>query len=292
MIPWLAVQKNGTVLTAHCNCLAGLGEVCSHVGAILFAVEAGVKMVKSKSCTSELCKWLIPASVTNVPYAQLQNINFTAANTKKQKLDDNISGLSETPSAATNYGSHYVPSQAMVDLFFQKLHNSRENPAILSLVAPYNENYVPTAPQLDLPKSLDGLYEQQLTALSFSELLEKAEDIFDDITCTEQQVIDVEASTRDQRKSELWFNMRAGRITASRFYEACHTSLTEPSISLIKGICYGSKFYSKATEWGNKNEKIALVKYKQVCTVDRCLLVYAFFIILYKSVVLWLFLQR
>ena len=73
--------------------------------------------------------------------------------------------------------------------------------------------------------------------------------------------------------------MRAGRITAGRFYQACHTSLTEPSICLIKGICYGSKFYSKATEWRNKNEKIALVKYKQVCTVDICLLVYVFFII-------------
>jgi hypothetical protein len=92
------------------------------------------------------CKWLIPASVTNVRYAELHNINFTAASTKKQKLDDKISGLSETPSTATNYRSHYVPSQAMVDLFFQKLHNSGNPPAILSLVAPYNENYVPTTP--------------------------------------------------------------------------------------------------------------------------------------------------
>ena len=132
LIPWLAVQKNGTVLTAHCNCLAGLGEVCSHVGAVLFTVEAGVRMLKSKSCTSEPCKWLIPASVTNVPYAELHNINFTAC----KMLDDKISGLSETPSTATNYRSHYVPSQAMVDLFFQKLHNSEKNPATLSLVAP------------------------------------------------------------------------------------------------------------------------------------------------------------
>jgi len=45
------VKRNGNVLTGHCNCLAGLAGVCSHVGAILFAVEAGVRMLKSKTCT-------------------------------------------------------------------------------------------------------------------------------------------------------------------------------------------------------------------------------------------------
>ncbi|KAL5457379.1 hypothetical protein EMCRGX_G034630 [Ephydatia muelleri] len=31
---------SGTVVTAHCTCMAGLGEVCSHIGAVLFKVEA------------------------------------------------------------------------------------------------------------------------------------------------------------------------------------------------------------------------------------------------------------
>ena len=42
--PWVAATNEGTVVTAHCNCMAGLGGACSHVGAILFAVEAGVRI--------------------------------------------------------------------------------------------------------------------------------------------------------------------------------------------------------------------------------------------------------
>lgn len=37
---WLVVDHNGIVLCAHCTCMAGLGEVCSHVGAALFALES------------------------------------------------------------------------------------------------------------------------------------------------------------------------------------------------------------------------------------------------------------
>ena len=77
--PWLAVRSNGTILTGHCNCMAGLGEVCSHVGAILFAVEAGVRMLKSRTCTSLPCQWLMPSTVTKVPYPELHNIDFTAS---------------------------------------------------------------------------------------------------------------------------------------------------------------------------------------------------------------------
>ena len=39
---WLLAEKDGTVCMAHCNCMAGLCEACSHVGALLFAIEAGV----------------------------------------------------------------------------------------------------------------------------------------------------------------------------------------------------------------------------------------------------------
>ena len=77
----------------HCNCMAGLGEVCSHVGAVLFAVEAGVRMLKAKTCTSVPCQWLMPSAVSSVPYAELQEIDFTSSNKKERKLDERISGL-------------------------------------------------------------------------------------------------------------------------------------------------------------------------------------------------------
>ena len=47
--------------------MAGLSEVCSHVGALLFALDASVQYRKSTTCTQEKCKWL-PSHVKNVPY--------------------------------------------------------------------------------------------------------------------------------------------------------------------------------------------------------------------------------
>ena len=37
---WVQTDIDGVVLCAHCTCMAGLGEVCSHIGAILFYVDA------------------------------------------------------------------------------------------------------------------------------------------------------------------------------------------------------------------------------------------------------------
>ena len=85
---------DGTIITAHCNCLAGLGEVCSHVGAVLFAVEAGVRIREAQMCTSLPCKWLMPTVVKRLPYEELCSIDFTSAKAKKRKVDDKISDIS------------------------------------------------------------------------------------------------------------------------------------------------------------------------------------------------------
>ena len=37
---WIAIKGDGEILCAHCTCMAGLGEACSHVAAVLFAAEA------------------------------------------------------------------------------------------------------------------------------------------------------------------------------------------------------------------------------------------------------------
>lgn len=36
---WISVRSDGIVLCGHCTCMAGLGEICSHVGAVLFMME-------------------------------------------------------------------------------------------------------------------------------------------------------------------------------------------------------------------------------------------------------------
>lgn len=49
---WAVVNSDGIKFCAHCNCMAGLGEVCSHKGAVFFALEAW--NITSKSVDDEV----------------------------------------------------------------------------------------------------------------------------------------------------------------------------------------------------------------------------------------------
>jgi len=51
--PYLVIEKDGFVIHAHCNCMAGICEVCSQVGTLLFSIEAAVKIRNSKTVTEE-----------------------------------------------------------------------------------------------------------------------------------------------------------------------------------------------------------------------------------------------
>ena len=269
--PWVAATNEGTVVTAHCNCMAGLGGACSHVGAILFAVEAGVRIKRSTTCTSVSCKWLMPTPVIAISYHELRDIDFTSSKTKKRKLDSEISGLSSdplkqnaSPAQFDTAKNVYVPSQADIKKFFESLNASNTHPEVLSLIPPYNIKYCPKADSIELPKPLTELYDSELCKLDFEDLLEKSNRVFEVMNISSKQAKAIEEATRNQSKSSLWFDMRAGRITASKFHQACHTDPASPSISLIKDVCYGSKFSSKATAWGNTHEKHALDRYRQV----------------------------
>jgi len=74
---WVAVEQSGIIICAHCDCMAGLGEACSHISAIVFALDANTQERKSLSCTSLPCSWL-PPTFKNVP---LSHIDFS----KKEK---------------------------------------------------------------------------------------------------------------------------------------------------------------------------------------------------------------
>ena len=46
--------------------MAGAGEACSHIAAMLYAIMAGVRMRDETSCTSTICRWLEPTTTKQV----------------------------------------------------------------------------------------------------------------------------------------------------------------------------------------------------------------------------------
>ena len=111
---------------------------------------------------------------------------------------------------------------------------------------------------------LTDLYQTSNLKLGYYELLCLASTVRSTISVTAEQSKAAEVMTRDQCNSRLWFRMRAGRITASKFKSVCSTDLASPSLSLIMSICHPEMFRFKtaATTWGCQHETVALDEYK------------------------------
>lgn len=89
--PWVLCQSAGIVLAAHCTCLAGLGEACSHVGAILYAVEAMVRSSENQSKTDFACQWNHPGRSTIDRFLPLSEMSFA----KTERISQTMQHLEE-----------------------------------------------------------------------------------------------------------------------------------------------------------------------------------------------------
>ena len=47
----VVVEENGEICCAHCNCMAGLGETCTHIATVLFYLEAIVRIQGTRPIT-------------------------------------------------------------------------------------------------------------------------------------------------------------------------------------------------------------------------------------------------
>ena len=52
---WVTATKEGTIVCGHYTCMAGLGEACSHVAALLFALEWNTQHQNMTTCTYLPC---------------------------------------------------------------------------------------------------------------------------------------------------------------------------------------------------------------------------------------------
>ena len=93
-----SLKKSGSILAAHCNCMAGLGESCSHIGAVLFYIEYATRIRDSKACTEEKAYRLLPG-YHSVEYKEVCNIDFSAAKTLKKNLDAKVVNYTDTENA-------------------------------------------------------------------------------------------------------------------------------------------------------------------------------------------------
>ena len=278
LTPWVIAEPSGKILCAHCDCMAGLGECCSHVASLLWAVEAGVRIRDSMTVTQKKAYWVMPNGVKDVPYAPVKSIEFIGKKKSSTAIQTSQfpRGNTPSPSPCSTPRSSKSPVPAFeeateeeTEAFFISLSTCKTKPAILSLVEPYASNYIPKSLDENLPLCLSRLYKPENLLMNYGELLKVCETC--DVNVSQQQAEAVELNTKSQSKSPLWFNMRTGRIKASRFKAASHTSLASPSISLIMSICHPeiSRFKTAATRWGCEHEQVARDKYAGLSSVSH-----------------------
>ena len=118
--------------------MAGLGEVCTHIAAIMFYIETAGRLNGVPTCTQKACQWVVPAYQKDIPYAPLRTIDFSSAKSKKRAID-------ATTDASINSAASYRPEkpqikQEAVQSLYIKLRKCGSKPAILSLLPQYVGN--------------------------------------------------------------------------------------------------------------------------------------------------------
>ena len=261
--PWSIVNPNGVILASHCDCMAGLGEVCSHVAAMLFNTMEIVRIRDTQTVTQDPAYWKVPPSVKKVEYKEVRDIDFTSKKSLKRKFDRMLDSETTTETQGTKKPEKQIeiPTADEISKFLTALHGTGKKLAILSVTEPFADEYVPTVEKEAFPSFLSDLKDKDAITMNYGQLLTQTDRI--EITVTEEEVNNVEAFTREQSKSKLWHDFRAGRITASKIKQVCSTDPDNPSQSLIMSVCYpdSRKIVTDATQWGIQNEKVACDKF-------------------------------
>ena len=86
LTPWIIAMDDGRILAAHCDCMAGLGEACSHVASLLWVIGVGVESRESLTVTQKSAYWVLPPAMKSVPYSPVKDIEFVGKKRKNSEV--------------------------------------------------------------------------------------------------------------------------------------------------------------------------------------------------------------
>lgn len=241
-----------------CFVISRLGESCSHVGALLYKVEAAVRLGFTQvACTDVPCLWnqyfvkkVQPERVTGIKFYKSQH------------------GKNDKPRRAT-----YSPAtEADQQTFLSSLSNTGIKAVGLSSFENFASMFYSTKPSeqiQSMPHSLRSFYRASNCELDADALQTLCIDSERMMTLSDQQCKYVEEVTRDQSGSASWHDLRIGRITASVANDVLHTDPVNMAQSLLTKICQrGKVVHSPSLQWGVQHEPDAFMLHSAVCGIS------------------------
>ena len=172
LTPWVIGEDTGKILAGHCDCMAGLGESCSHVASLLWAIEAGVKQRDSLTVTDKKAYRVLPPTVKPVPYAKVKDINFFKTPTGSAGESRACCFANKTPTKLVSCPTHNELKE-----FYTSLSKCPSKAAILSGIDESSLPYIPKSLAPDLPPVLSDLYNQDLRYAQYLKILQQASTI-------------------------------------------------------------------------------------------------------------------
>ncbi len=219
--PWVILNASGQVECAHCTCMAGIAESCTNVVAVLFKIEAAVRIQGTRTVTDVPAYWMMPANVEKVQAEVGYKIDFTSGAAKRVALDKCISGERgmsgiRTRSVPVSFCSH-EPTLSDLSPLLQIMHTQTRAVCLSGMEACYHYFIDPVKPHV-VPKSLQHLRDPGKDECNLHD--QHCNTLTHLVAVTETQAAAVEARKRLQHRSPVWYTSRAGRITASNMHDA------------------------------------------------------------------------
>ncbi|GFS86420.1 uncharacterized protein TNCV_4519271 [Trichonephila clavipes] len=221
------------------HCSFRLGEVCSHVAALLFAVEMANNK-ESPAPTSVACMW--NKTSKKVDPVQVSAINFSRKRKCKQKV----------------FKKSKLPSEEAYKTFLEAI--KEHNPDAPYLEHLTDEEETSSASETEHQEENHLLNLIELLRTKFSGMLKhvRADDSIHsmllDCSLSHETIQNIELSTRDQASSAMWNHQRKGRVTFSLFGKILHCKTGQKG--LVEQI-FGMSFSNAAIDWGKNQEAVA-----------------------------------
>ncbi|XP_040072851.3 uncharacterized protein LOC115327191, partial [Ixodes scapularis] len=247
---WVCLDhKTGQVYCGHCTCKAGLGEVCSHVAALLFCVEYTARVSQEDSCTSQPCAWTrtVARKEDMVPVHQ---------------LDLSKPGMpSRTPPEEPNHvsGDFQLADKA----FFEEIHRLNPQAVVLRSIRKMDDEDTDSASEDEQSYTfLRKVRRTRSTRMSLPQ----------DMFVPMREIERIEKSTRRQATTLMWREVRYGRITASIINKVrTMRDTTSPKAILDLVLLRTPPLTTEAICWGVEKEpeaKETYQKFMETCHSD------------------------
>lgn len=235
---WVLAEKNGDIVTAHCDCLAANCETCSHVVALLFLIDEVVRTREPEPEYDPEDFWKDPVYDHIYGNKTIAEI-FGSVKSEMTTSDDELSSYSEpedTPDSSMPLPKLSPPSEEEKKAFFAALYATGTKPVVLSTIAEYSHLFIPEP--LKYPRLLSELHNEKFINMDRMSLIKYCKTLMKDIKVTSEEVKNVEDLTYEKTEIDEQLKYQIGRITDSQMKNVCEASVDDPSQYLVKSICY------------------------------------------------------